>query len=122
MPKKLDPMLRDLAVRPVREHQAEYPPTEAAFATTARQEGGGPHALAPVFHDGGRDRVGAVWSSAPVCGVTAGTTTGRLALPGCGSPGGDVGGGRARSGRLRDGGDVREDRDDSGTTYGVGPA
>ena len=70
--------------------------------------------LAPVFYDGGRDRVGAVWSSAPVCAVTAGTTTGRLALPGCGSPGGDLGGGWASSGRLRDGGDVREDRDDRG--------
>src|SRR5690242_17978327 len=44
---------------------------------------------------------------------SAGTTLGRLALPGCGSPGGDVVGGRW-SGGLRHRGDVREDRDDGG--------
>ncbi len=47
-------------------------------------------------------------------GVIAGTTTGRLALPGCGSPGGCVVGGRSGSGWLRDRGDVREHGDDCG--------
>lgn len=37
MPKKIDPGLRDRAVRPVREHRSEYPSLTAASAAVARQ-------------------------------------------------------------------------------------
>ena len=37
MPKKIDPALRDRAVRLVREHRSEYPSLTAASAAVARQ-------------------------------------------------------------------------------------
>lgn len=39
MPKKIDPALRERAVRLVREHRAEYASTAKAIAAVARQEG-----------------------------------------------------------------------------------
>ena len=45
MPKKIDPALRERAVRLVREHRAEYPSTTAAVAAVARQEGVGHESL-----------------------------------------------------------------------------
>ena len=41
MPKKIDPALRERAVRLVLEHRAEYPSTAKAIAAVARQEGVG---------------------------------------------------------------------------------
>jgi hypothetical protein len=41
MPKKIDPALRDRAVRAVREHRSEYPSLTAASAAVARQIGVG---------------------------------------------------------------------------------
>jgi len=38
MPKKIDPALRERAVRLVLEHRAEYPSTAKAIAAVARQE------------------------------------------------------------------------------------
>lgn len=38
MPKKIDPAVRERAVRRVLEHQAEYPSLTAAAAAVARQE------------------------------------------------------------------------------------
>lgn len=45
MPKKIDPALRERAVRLVREHRAEYPSTTAAVAVVAIQEGVGHESL-----------------------------------------------------------------------------
>ena len=45
MPKKIDPALKDRAVRLVLEHRAEYPSTARAVAAVARQEGVGPETL-----------------------------------------------------------------------------
>ncbi|QGF23409.1 IS3 family transposase [Raineyella fluvialis] len=45
MPKKIDPALRERAVRLVREHRSEYPSTTAAVAAVARQEGVGHESL-----------------------------------------------------------------------------
>lgn len=45
MPKKIDPALRERAVRLVREHRAEYPSTAKAIAAVARQEGVGAESL-----------------------------------------------------------------------------
>lgn len=45
MPKKIDPALRERAVRLVREHRAEYPSTAKAIAAVARQEGVGDESL-----------------------------------------------------------------------------
>lgn len=39
MPKKIDPQVKERAVRLVREHQQEYPSTTAAAAAVARQLG-----------------------------------------------------------------------------------
>lgn len=39
MPKKIDPQVKERAVRLVREHQPEYPSTTAAAAAVARQLG-----------------------------------------------------------------------------------
>ena len=41
MPKKIDPVVRDRAVRLVREHLSEYPSLTAASAAVARQVGVG---------------------------------------------------------------------------------
>jgi len=41
MPKKIDPALRERAVRLMLEHRAEYPSTAQAIAAVARQEGVG---------------------------------------------------------------------------------
>lgn len=41
MPKKIDPALRERAVRLVREHRSEYPSLTAASAAVARQVGVG---------------------------------------------------------------------------------
>lgn len=41
MPRKIDPALRDRAVRLVREHRLEYPSLTAASAAVARQVGVG---------------------------------------------------------------------------------
>lgn len=41
MPKKIDPAVRDRAVRLVREHRLEYPSLTAAAAAVARQVGVG---------------------------------------------------------------------------------
>lgn len=41
MPKKIDPQVKERAVRLVREHQQEYPSTTAAAAAVARQLGWG---------------------------------------------------------------------------------
>ena len=45
MPKKIDPALRERAVRLVLEHRAEYPSTAKAIAAVARQEGVGGETL-----------------------------------------------------------------------------
>ena len=45
MPKKIDPALRERAVRLVREHRAEYPSTAKAITAVARQEGVGAESL-----------------------------------------------------------------------------
>lgn len=45
MPKKIDPALRERAVRLVLEHRAEYPSTAKAIAAVARQEGVGTESL-----------------------------------------------------------------------------
>ena len=45
MPKKIDPALRERAVRLVREHRAECPSTAKAIAAVARQEGVGAESL-----------------------------------------------------------------------------
>lgn len=45
MPKKIDPALRERAVRLVREHRAEYPTITAAVTAVARQEGVGYESL-----------------------------------------------------------------------------
>ena len=45
MPKKIDPALRERAVRLVREHRAEYPSNAKAIAAVARQEGVGSESL-----------------------------------------------------------------------------
>ena len=45
MPKKIDPALRERAVRLVLEHRAEYPSTAKAIAVVARQEGVGAESL-----------------------------------------------------------------------------
>ncbi len=45
MPKKIDPALRERAVRLVREHRAEYPSNAKAIAAVARQEGVGAESL-----------------------------------------------------------------------------
>lgn len=45
MPKKIDPALRERAVRLVLEHRAEYPSTSQAIAAVARQEGIGAESL-----------------------------------------------------------------------------
>ena len=45
MPKKIDPVLRERAVRLVREHRAEYPSNAKAIAAVARQEGVGAESL-----------------------------------------------------------------------------
>jgi len=45
MPKKIDPEVRDRAVRLVLEHRAEYPSTAKAIAAVARQEGAGAESL-----------------------------------------------------------------------------
>ena len=45
MPKKIDPVLRERAVRLVREHRAEYPTVTAAVVAVARQEGVGHESL-----------------------------------------------------------------------------
>ena len=45
MPKKIDPALRERAVRLVLEHRAEYPSTAKAIAAVARQEGVGNESL-----------------------------------------------------------------------------
>ena len=45
MPKKIDPALRERAVRLVLEHRAEYPSAAKAIAAVARQEGVGNESL-----------------------------------------------------------------------------
>ncbi len=45
MPKKIDPALRERAVRLVREHRDEYPSNARAIAVVARQEGVGAETL-----------------------------------------------------------------------------
>lgn len=45
MPKKIDPALRERAVRLVLEHRAEYPSNAQAVAAVARQEGVGAESL-----------------------------------------------------------------------------
>lgn len=45
MPKKIDPALRERAVRLVLEHRVEYPSTAKAIAAVARQEGVGAESL-----------------------------------------------------------------------------
>lgn len=45
MPKKIDPALRERAVRLVLEHRAEYSSTAKAIAAVARQEGIGAESL-----------------------------------------------------------------------------
>lgn len=50
MPKKIDPALRERAVRLVREHRAEYPSTARAIAVVARQEGVGAESLRIRFY------------------------------------------------------------------------
>ncbi len=45
MPKKIDPALRERAVRLVLEHRAEYPSNAKAIAAVARQEGVGAESL-----------------------------------------------------------------------------
>jgi transposase-like protein len=62
MPKKIDPALRERAVRLVREHRAEYPSLTAASAAVARQVGVGHESvrrwvLQADVDDGTRDGV-----------------------------------------------------------------
>lgn len=45
MPKKIDPALRERAVRLVHEHRSEYPSNAKAIAAVARQEGVGAESL-----------------------------------------------------------------------------
>ena len=45
MPKKIDPAVRERAVRLVLEHRAEYPSNQQAVAAVARQEGVGAESL-----------------------------------------------------------------------------
>ena len=45
MPKKIDPQVREQAVRLVLEHRAEYPSPAKAIAVVARQEGVGAESL-----------------------------------------------------------------------------
>ena len=45
MPKKIDPALKDRAVRLVRDHRADYPSTARAIAAVASQEGIGRESL-----------------------------------------------------------------------------
>lgn len=45
MPKKIDPALRERAVRLVRDHGSEYPSRAKAIAAVARQEGVGAESL-----------------------------------------------------------------------------
>ena len=45
MPKKIDPQVRERAVRLVLEHRAEYPSNRQAVAAVARQEGVGAESL-----------------------------------------------------------------------------
>lgn len=45
MPKKIDPALRERAVRLVLDHRGEYPSTSQAIAAVARQEGIGAESL-----------------------------------------------------------------------------
>lgn len=65
MPKKIDPVLRDRAVRLVREHRSEYPSLTAASAAVARQVGVGHESvrrwvLQADVDDGARDGVTSV--------------------------------------------------------------
>ena len=66
MPKKIDPALRDRAVRLVREHRSEYPSLTAASAAVARQVVGVGHesvrrwVLQADIDDGTRDGVTSV--------------------------------------------------------------
>ena len=65
MPKKIDPALRDRAVRLVREHRSEYPSLTAASAAVARQVGVGHESvrrwvLQAEIDDGNRDGVTSV--------------------------------------------------------------
>jgi transposase-like protein len=62
MPKKIDPGVRDRAVRLVREHRSEYPSLTAASAAAARQVGVGHESvrrwvLQADIDDGTRDGV-----------------------------------------------------------------
>jgi transposase len=62
MPKKIDPVVRDRAVRLVREHRLEYPSLTAASAAVARQVGVGHESvrrwvLQADIDDGTRDGV-----------------------------------------------------------------
>jgi transposase len=45
MPKKIDPQVRERAVRLVLEHRAEYPSNQQAVTAVARQEGVGAESL-----------------------------------------------------------------------------
>ncbi|WP_133755645.1 IS3 family transposase [Naumannella halotolerans] len=65
MPKKIDPALRDRAVRLVREHRSEYPSLTAASAAVARQVGVGHESvrrwvLQADIDDGTRDGITSV--------------------------------------------------------------
>jgi transposase len=65
MPKKIDPALRERAVRLVREHRSEYPSLTAALAAVARQVGVGHESvrrwvLQADIDDGTRDGVTSV--------------------------------------------------------------
>ncbi|MEJ1093034.1 IS3 family transposase [Microbacterium istanbulense] len=65
MPKKIDPVLRERAVRLVREHRSEYPSLTAALAAVARQVGVGHESvrrwvLQADIDDGTRDGVTSV--------------------------------------------------------------
>ena len=65
MPKKIDPALRDRAVRLVREHRSEYPSLSAASAAVARQLSVGHESvrrwvLQADIDDGTRDGVSSV--------------------------------------------------------------
>ena len=62
MPEKIDPAVRDRAVRLVREHRSEYPSLTAASAAVARQVGVGHESvrrwvLQADVDDGARDGV-----------------------------------------------------------------